>query len=588
MRIAVFASLRVLWVDAVCINQNDEDEKSEQVPKIGGIYGGATKVYAWLGEADREIDCVFTVLQEFRDRAGEEKCPAHFDAAEQLSFHRQLFCDIYEAEAGSLPEQSDLDDDMLHEEFNWLRPLYLRPYWLRVWIVQELVLAKVVVVCCGDKSIDFDDIYGLSLDWGSFEQGFDTTNYQRLKPHSRGWNTIMTIRGHRRRREKVEWEMGGEVMSFKMSERGDVAMLDEVIQIYTQHHECSLPKDKVYGFRELIPQWKENLVVDYKRSDLEVFLDVAKLDLFEPKKHGGWHVAFHLWSAMGLGDREKFDDCLRQSLIDTLLANSKALSTFLLYQCSPKERRFIRWMDILRGKHPASLLDENIVIADIGELGECIQATDQQQRERLQHMCRKLKQCKQLLNRVTYLHGQRTSIQKIPDVSAVTVPTLSAPLGLSPEQVNLQRDLREQPAAIQKKLAELEEGITVLRAKVADKISPNGVTIGTSFTGQSMKKPTMSAVISTITKMTKIAESKGSDIAVLEARMRKLGLDVSAARSREAVKQSTDGSANLRPRVRGLQVTREACERWKDKARRRKEKLELVRKAFEAKKPSME
>jgi len=380
------------------------------------------------------------------------------------------------------------------------------------------------------------------------------------------------------------------LISIKMSERGDVAMLDEVIGVYARHHECSLPKDKVYGFRELVPQWKENLVVDYKRSNLEIFLDVANLDLFEPKKHGGWHVAFHLWSAMGLGDSEKFNDCLRQSLnsmIDTLVVNSKALSTSLLYQGSPKERGFSRWMETLSGEHPASILDEDMVIADIGELGKCIQATDQQRRERLQHMCRKLKQCKQLLNRVTYLHGQRTGIQKIPEVHAVTVPTLSAPLGLSPEQVNLQRDLREQSAATQKKLAELEEEIIALRAKVADKISPDGVTIGTSFAGQLMKKPAMLAVISTITKMTKIAESKGSDIAVLETRMRKLGLDVSAARSREALKQSTGESANLRPRVRGLQVTREACERWKDKARRRKEKLELVRKAFEAaKKPS--
>jgi hypothetical protein len=83
-----------------------------------------------------------------------------------------------------------LDDDTLHEEFNWLRPLYVRPYWGRVWIVQELVLAKVVVVCCGDKSIDFDDIYGLSLDWGSFELGFDTGNYQKRKPYSTGWTTI--------------------------------------------------------------------------------------------------------------------------------------------------------------------------------------------------------------------------------------------------------------------------------------------------------------------------------------------------------------------------------------------------------------
>jgi hypothetical protein len=114
---------------------------------------------------------------------------------------------------------------------------------------------------------------------------FDTGTYQMLKPHTRGWNTIQAIRGHRRRRE-VGWEMGGEapcLMNIEMSERGDVAMFDEVIGVYAKHHECSLPKDKVYRFRELVPQWKENLVVDYKRSDLEVFLDVAKLDFHNQK-----------------------------------------------------------------------------------------------------------------------------------------------------------------------------------------------------------------------------------------------------------------------------------------------------------------
>ena len=40
-----------------------------------------------------------------------------------------------------------------------------------------------VVVYCGDKSIDFDDIYGLSLDWDLFEQGFNTGTYQLLKPY---------------------------------------------------------------------------------------------------------------------------------------------------------------------------------------------------------------------------------------------------------------------------------------------------------------------------------------------------------------------------------------------------------------------
>jgi hypothetical protein len=68
-------------------------------------------------------------------------------------------------------------------------------------------------------------------------QGFDSGTYQMLKPHTRGWNTIQAIRGHRRLRE-VEWEMGGEapcLTNIEMSEWGDVAMFDEVIGVSPVH-----------------------------------------------------------------------------------------------------------------------------------------------------------------------------------------------------------------------------------------------------------------------------------------------------------------------------------------------------------------
>ena len=70
-----------------------------------------------------------------------------------------------------------------------------------------------------------------------------------------------------------------------MLKRGNIVIFDKIIRVYAKYYECSLLKDKVYGFRELVPQWKENLTVDYKWSDLEVFLDIAKLDLFELKKY---------------------------------------------------------------------------------------------------------------------------------------------------------------------------------------------------------------------------------------------------------------------------------------------------------------
>ena len=100
-----------------------------------------------------------------------------------------------------------------------------------------------------------------------------------------------------------------------MSKQDDVGNFDEVLKVYAQHG-CKCPKDKVYGFRELIQAWKDNLVVDYEKSDLEVFLDAARLGLLDPQKYGGRHLAYWLWSAMGLGDRERFNSCLCENSLE--------------------------------------------------------------------------------------------------------------------------------------------------------------------------------------------------------------------------------------------------------------------------------
>ena len=303
MQLRSYSESHLLWTDALCINQASDKEKSEQVPLMGEIYSKAIKVFAWLGEADCGSDLIFDVLQEFRKRKRQGHHHINFDAAEEFSYYRELFRGIYKEKAGRLSEESNEHDGMLHEELNWLRPLYCRPYWQRVWILQEAVLAKSLVVCCGEKSIDFEDIYGLSLDWGSFEQGFSTQNYRLSEQDSKGWNTIQAICGHRRR---IETTCPPETPTLLP---GDVATLQEVIEIYAGDHLCADPKDRVYGFRTLVRQWKD-LVVNYEQSVLEVFLDAAKPELFDPAVGGGSYLAFRLFSAMGLGSRKTFDELL--------------------------------------------------------------------------------------------------------------------------------------------------------------------------------------------------------------------------------------------------------------------------------------
>ena len=54
---------RYLWVDAVCINQNDDTDKSRQVAMMSSIYKSARRVICWLGQADESISDAMETLK---------------------------------------------------------------------------------------------------------------------------------------------------------------------------------------------------------------------------------------------------------------------------------------------------------------------------------------------------------------------------------------------------------------------------------------------------------------------------------------------------------------------------------------------
>jgi hypothetical protein len=56
-----YGSIRI-WLDAICINQEDEAEKSQQIPLMGDIYSKATTTYIWLGEGSNSSDKTMTYL----------------------------------------------------------------------------------------------------------------------------------------------------------------------------------------------------------------------------------------------------------------------------------------------------------------------------------------------------------------------------------------------------------------------------------------------------------------------------------------------------------------------------------------------
>ena len=54
---------RIMWIDAICINQKDSVEKGRQVQFMAEIYASANRVIVWLGEASSDSDQVFETLR---------------------------------------------------------------------------------------------------------------------------------------------------------------------------------------------------------------------------------------------------------------------------------------------------------------------------------------------------------------------------------------------------------------------------------------------------------------------------------------------------------------------------------------------
>ncbi|KAH7078786.1 heterokaryon incompatibility protein-domain-containing protein [Paraphoma chrysanthemicola] len=109
---------RYLWIDAICIDQKNEEEKSHQVQVMSKIYSMASQVLAFIGPGDRQ---------------------------QRKSFHRVIKHLRGEPQPLIFSQYGARDSD--------LRTFLKMSYWGRVWVIQEIALARRVTVVLGDESV---------------------------------------------------------------------------------------------------------------------------------------------------------------------------------------------------------------------------------------------------------------------------------------------------------------------------------------------------------------------------------------------------------------------------------------------------
>ncbi|KAL8787762.1 MAG: hypothetical protein Q9195_007631 [Heterodermia aff. obscurata] len=219
-----------IWVDAMCINQKNILERNEQVLRMKQIYQRAEDVLIWLGDEDEETHLVVRLLEAHRKKAHEP----WFRVRTEFGPHA--------------PEWAAM--------IRWLN----RPWFWRVWTIQEARVAKEAFVHFGPHSISLriaDSVLSLHLSRdinhdlaGHLEEAFRLPGLSVRLNESNTWN----------------WD-------------SDKSLLD--ILLSARRHQATDPRDKVYAILGLVPDLSDQdlqnplIKPDYTKSKARVYKDAA-------------------------------------------------------------------------------------------------------------------------------------------------------------------------------------------------------------------------------------------------------------------------------------------------------------------------
>lgn len=129
-----------VWIDALCINQADMQEKGAQISLMGDIYSLAEKVLIWLGEATNTTECgirsILTCYETCKAFTNDFASPSETAALRRKDDPAHVFSHLRQP----IPESCDKQA---------LMTFYSSPWFRRLWVFQEVVLANFAIIFQG-------------------------------------------------------------------------------------------------------------------------------------------------------------------------------------------------------------------------------------------------------------------------------------------------------------------------------------------------------------------------------------------------------------------------------------------------------
>jgi hypothetical protein len=156
---------RCLWIDAICINQKDELEKSTQVSIMGKIYSSAAVVTVWLesdhpAPSDALLACSLLGAL-YRRSNSTTSSKRHNSPLGGSSAWKWFKCCLDFNWALSV--RQEVEQLGTYKMWQALERLLTHDYWFRIWIIQEISQAKRVKITYGGIWIDWNVFSGIII-----------------------------------------------------------------------------------------------------------------------------------------------------------------------------------------------------------------------------------------------------------------------------------------------------------------------------------------------------------------------------------------------------------------------------------------
>lgn len=148
-----------VWADAICINQEDQEERAKEVKKMGFIYSQCSSVRAWLGGSTPEIA---------------NEVPSIRHVLESIS-------DVGMRELISKSVQDPIKNSGARHSLEVALPSLLSsPFWERLWTIQEVALAPAILFHYSQEAFTGEEILKLCWVFLGFLEGPGDVAYKRV------------------------------------------------------------------------------------------------------------------------------------------------------------------------------------------------------------------------------------------------------------------------------------------------------------------------------------------------------------------------------------------------------------------------